>query len=302
MRKLPPLPQLRAFEAAARHLSFKKAAGELAVTPTAISHQVRMLEHFCGQTLFRRRPRPVTLTEAGAQLYPAIRDGLDAFADAVSRIKDDSEQIPLKVTATNAFASRWLVPRLPQWQEAHPGIALKVIGSDLVLDLRAGEADLAIRYAQSAPTDFVTYELFRNIYIPVCSPTLLSGGDAIRSPADLRRFVLIDNSWPTSRISNVPTWRRWLATARAKYPDVPEIAETNTLSFTEEAHAIEAAIAGQGIAICSNVVVAHELENGILVKVLDLDLPGAGLYLTHVPNHPRQQKIDAFWYWVRSVS
>src|SRR5262245_36570232 len=106
MRRLPPLIELRAFEAAARHLSFKQAAGELGVTPTAISHQIRLLEHYCGHPLFRRRPRPLTLTEAGARLFPAIRDGLDAFAAALAIIKRDGDRQPLRVTTTNAFASR----------------------------------------------------------------------------------------------------------------------------------------------------------------------------------------------------
>src|SRR6516225_8888343 len=123
MHKLPPLIELRAFDAAARHLSFRKAAAELGVTPTAISHQIRLLERYCGCALFRRRPRPISLTHAGARLFPAIRAGLEAFA------------------------SRWLVPRLPIWRKLHPDAPLEVIGTDSVLNLRAGDADVAIRYA-----------------------------------------------------------------------------------------------------------------------------------------------------------
>ena len=110
MRNLPPLAQLRAFEAAARHLSFKEAADELGVTATAISHQIRALEIYCGQSLFRRRPRPLALTEAGAKLFPIVRDGLDGFAAMVREIGANTERQPLRVTTTNAFASRWLVP------------------------------------------------------------------------------------------------------------------------------------------------------------------------------------------------
>src|SRR6476659_1306087 len=102
MQKLPPLIELRAFEAAARHLSFKKAAAELGVTPTAISHQIRLLERYCGATLFRRRPRPLSLTEAGARLFPVIRDGLDAFTSAIADLKRDGRRQPLRVTTTNA--------------------------------------------------------------------------------------------------------------------------------------------------------------------------------------------------------
>src|SRR5690242_9672467 len=105
MKKLPPMVELRAFDAAARHLSFKKAAVELGVTPTAISHQIRMLEGYCGHPLFRRRPRPLSLTEAGARLFPIIRDGLEAFATGIAAIRRDGDKQALRVTTTNAFAS-----------------------------------------------------------------------------------------------------------------------------------------------------------------------------------------------------
>ena len=113
MHPLPPLTELRAFEAVARRMSFKAAADELGVTATAISHQIRLLEQFCGQRLFRRRPRPITLTEAGLKLYPVINDGFSRFAEAITATRQQATQQPLRVTATNAFAARWLVPRLP---------------------------------------------------------------------------------------------------------------------------------------------------------------------------------------------
>jgi LysR family transcriptional regulator, glycine cleavage system transcriptional activator len=187
MLNLPPLTELRAFEAAARHLSFKTAATELGVTPTAISHQIRLLEQHCGQPLFRRRPRPMALTAAGARLFPVIRDGLARFAIAVSSVRGDKRG-PLRVTATNAFAGRWLVPRLPSWRKAHPGIALEVLGTDAVLDLGAGEADLAIRYARAPPPNLVAQHLFRDRFFAVCNPALLSKDRPICTPADLRNY------------------------------------------------------------------------------------------------------------------
>src|SRR5215471_15634994 len=126
MPKLPPLIELRAFEAAARHMSFKKAADELGVTPTAVSHQIRLLERYCGQSLFRRRPRPLILTEAGARLFPVVRDGLEAFATAIAAMKRAGRKQPLRVTTTNAFASRWLVPRLTLWRRERGMSALEV--------------------------------------------------------------------------------------------------------------------------------------------------------------------------------
>jgi DNA-binding transcriptional LysR family regulator len=149
VRRLPPLGALRAFEAAARHLSFKEAADELGLTPTAISHQVRLLEDYCGEKLFRRRPRPLALSVAGARLFPPIREGFDVFASALSSLRTEADAKPLRVTTTGAFASRWLVPRLSLWREAHAHIALSIIGVDRVVQLETDEADLAIRYARS---------------------------------------------------------------------------------------------------------------------------------------------------------
>jgi LysR family glycine cleavage system transcriptional activator len=188
MHKLPPLVELRAFDAAARHMSFKQAALELCVSPTAVSHQIRLLERYCGCALFRRRPRPLTLTDAGARLFPAVRGGLEAFAAAIAAVKRDGDLQPLRVTATNAFASRWLVPRLPAWRKLHPHVPLEVIGTDTVLDLKAGDGDVAIRYAtrREVPTDGVVDELVSDTFWPVCSPRLLPAG-ALKRPADLAR-------------------------------------------------------------------------------------------------------------------
>ena len=300
MRNLPPLAQLRAFEAAARHLSFKAAANELAVTPTAISHQIRSIEQFCGLPLFRRRPRPMALTEAGARLYPVVRDGLDAFAAAVSAIQEDSDKHPLIVTTTNAFASRWLVPRLPLWRAAHPSVRLEVIGTDIVLDLRSGECDLAIRYMETAPRDLIAHELFRDTFMPVCSPDLLPGEKPIENLDDLRRHTLIHWYW-SPLDTRPPTWRRWLELARSMNAATPEMEEIDQLTFKEEIHAIDAVIAGQGIAIFSDVLVAHELETGVLVKAVDLALPGLTYYLVYLSDHPRKAMIDDFSSWACSV-
>lgn len=160
MRKLPPLGSLRAFEAAARLMSFRKAATELGVTPTAISHQIRLLEEVCGQLLFRRRPRPLVLTGVGERQFPVICSGFDAFAAAIASASAGVGQRPLRVTSPNAFASRWLVPRLSKWREQHPNIPLEIIGTDAVLDLQAGDADVAIRYARRMPRDVPAQEIF----------------------------------------------------------------------------------------------------------------------------------------------
>jgi LysR family transcriptional regulator, glycine cleavage system transcriptional activator len=299
-RRLPPLTELRAFEAVARHSSFKKAAGELAVTPSAISHQVQLLEAYVGQPLLRRRPRPVTLTPAGARLYSVLRRGLDSIADSVEELLEaDTEQI-LTVTTTNAFASRWLVPRLPGWQRRYPGIHLQVIGTDSVMDLAYGEADLAIRYMFEAPRDLAATELVRDAFYPVCSPELLPDGRPIERLEDLANHTLIHCYWSPDD-PHAPTWSRWLATAASIARPVPKLSDIQQLTFQEELHAIDAALAKQGIIIISDVLVARELEEGRLVKAASISLPGYGFYLVHQPEHPRQRLIEVFTAWALSI-
>jgi LysR family transcriptional regulator, glycine cleavage system transcriptional activator len=278
-------------------LSFKRAAGELGVTPTAVSHQIRLLEQFCGQPLFRRQPRPLQLTAAGERLFPAIRDGLNSFAAGLSAIRGTITRSPLRVTATNAFAFRWLVPRLPNWRRAHPAITLEVIGTDTVIDLVAGDADVAIRYARRPPRNLIVHELFRDEFQLVCSPSLLTSRKTIRTPVDLLDFPLIDYFWtPSDR--KAPTWRRLEAAARTRFKRVPDLANAVVLSFREELHAIEAVLAAQGIAICSDVLVGEELNSGQLVRLFDITLPGYGFYLVYRPHHPRQRAITIFREWL----
>jgi LysR family glycine cleavage system transcriptional activator len=301
MRKLPPLRALHAFEAAARHHSFAAAARELGVTPTAISHQIRQLEEAVGIKLFQRRPRPLLLTPAGARLYPALRDGFDALAQAMALLPEQDEQAPLRVTSPSAFASKWLVPQLLQWRAQHPTIPLEIIGTDEVLDVRAGAADVAIRYARRTPSDLVAHEIFRDTYIPVCSPLLLERFGPIGRAADLLRFPLIHYDW-VNRDPQAPTWRQWLALARSVDPGFRPAEKAWDLSFSEDLHAIDAVIGGQGVAICSDVVVSNELRNGTLVQAHSLALPGYGIYLVSMPHHPRAAAIEAFKSWMRDFS
>ena len=299
MRRLPPLGTLRAFEAAARQLSFKEAANELGLTPTAISHQIRLLEQYCGQKLFRRRPRPLALSDAGARLFPTIRDGFDAFASALATFSGIAEAKPLRVTSTSAFASRWLVPRLNLWRELHPDIALSIIGVDRVVRLDSDEADIAIRYARSAPPG-ASREIFRDRFHPVCSPKLLAKGPKIRRASDVARYPLIHFDW-FAKDPTAPIWRKWFELASASDPLALQGGNI-ALSFREELHAIEAVLAGQGIALCSDIVVADDLASGTLVKPFDLALPGYGYYPLYTPNHPRRAIIEVFVGWMAIVA
>jgi LysR family glycine cleavage system transcriptional activator len=295
MKRLPPLATLRAFEAAARRLSFKEAAHELGLTPTAISHQIRLLEEHCGKKLFQRRPRPLALTDAGERLFPAIRSGFQTFAAALSSLDAKADARPLRVTTTNAFASRWLVPRLKLWRKAHEDVALSIIGADRVVRLDADEADLAIRYARSAPRG-ASREIFRDRFYPICNPKLLAGRAPIRSAGDLAGLPRIHFDW-FAKDQSAPTWARWQEMASSIDPRAHDLGGV-ALSFREELHAIDAVLAGDGIAILSDVVVADDLAAGTLVKVLDLALPGYGFYPVYSSDHPSRVVIETFVTWL----
>jgi LysR family transcriptional regulator, glycine cleavage system transcriptional activator len=300
MPRLPPLTELRAFEAAARHLSFRAAAEELGVTPTAVSHQIRLLELYCGRPLFRRRPRPLSLTNAGTQLFPVVHDGLGRCAEVLGEIRGGSSHRRLRVTSTNAFAARWLLPRLPLWREANPRIGLDVVGTDAVLDLKGGETDVAIRYARTPPSGFVLLELTRDRFHVVASPSLVGLGAKRLTPAQLASFPLIACEWPETD-HHAPTWERWEKAARSRHRAVPGLASLVTLSFREEPHAIEAVMAGQGIGICSDVIVGRELAAGTLVRLSTISLAGYAFYGIYRANHPRRALIESFLRWMRDL-
>ncbi|MBR0937415.1 LysR substrate-binding domain-containing protein [Bradyrhizobium jicamae] len=299
MKRLPPLTELRAFEAAARHLSFSRAATELGVTPTAISHQIRLLEQYCGKPLFRRRPRPMALTWSGQQLFPMVRDGFESFATALAAVRAGSASGGLRVTSTNALAARWLVPRLPLWRKEFPGIRLSIVGTDAVLDLRSGEADVAIRYARTPPSDMVWVELARDTFHVVGSRSLVGVSRKAARPSDLARFPIIECEWPPTDFG-APTWERWEEAARAKKRKVPSLATSASFSFREELHAIEAVIAGQGIAILSDILVGRELANGTLIRLSDITLPGYGFFAVYRHGHPKRAAIQTLVSWIGS--
>ena len=297
MRKLPPLNALRAFEAAARHMSFAKAAEELAVTPTAISHQIRLLEEITGQDLFRRRPRPITLTEAGERLFPVLRDGLDRFAAAVAGLRADADHSPLIVSTTTAFASRWLVPRLAKLK-TDVDLDLEIDASETPTNLRSGTVDFAIRYRRTPIPDLECHELVRDRFVPVMSPALLKSGSPVDGIGRLAEHTLIHFRWKRPDL-DPPTWERYATEARAVDPEAAKIDAAGGLRFSEEPHAIEAAVAGQGVALVSDVLVRRELASGALVQPVDFSIDGLVFYVAYLPDAPRRGAIESFLLWAR---
>ena len=298
MHRLPPLRALQAFEAAARLLSFRQAGEELSVTPTAISHQIQLLERYCGQPLFQRQPRPLHLTIAGAQLLPVVRDAFLSISDELARLTPGSRIGHLRVTTTSAFAARWLLPRLESWRAEAPGSTLDLVGTDTVLNLRTGEVDVAIRYAHHSPTDGAAVELLRDTFHVVAAPSLLQGGGGMIEPQAILDLPRVEVGWPLTDVS-APTWRHWESAARAAGHQISGTVRPPHLKFHEEHHGIEAIIAGQGLGLCSDVLVARELFDGRLLRLSDIVLPGYGFYFVYRVEHPRCGALDALLRWMQ---
>lgn len=287
MRRLPPLAALRAFEAAARHGSFKRAARELAVTPTAVSHQIRSLEEHTGVVLFERQVRKVALTREGAMLYPVLRDGFDAFEAALERVGAARGRPQVTVSATSAFTARWLVPRLAAFREQHPEVDVLLHASDDTVDLAGGAVDLAIRYGRGPYPGLTADVLFADRFAPVASPGL-----GVRAVDDLGRVALVHFQWRRAHPDN-PTWEAWFAAAGRAWTSPP-----GQLRFSDEGHAIQAAVAGQGVALLSLALVADELAAGRLVQPFGPSLPGHAYHLVASPERPLSASAQAAAHWL----
>lgn len=287
-RRSPPLATLRAFEAAGRLRSFKQAAGELAVTATAISHQIRSLELWLGCKLFERRARRVELTAAGRELLPVLRDGFDALAAAIDRVQRADRGPAVTVSTTPAFAAKWLLPRLPRLQAQHPGIDLRISATDEVVDLASGAADIAIRYGRRGRfpgLDAVL--LLADRFAAVASPNL-----KLREKRDLAGTRLIDFDWRRADPAN-PSWQMWLRRARLNHLDAAKM-----LRFNDESLAIQAAVAGQGCALLSLALVARELEQGILETPFGLSLRAPSYYVVWSKSRVLTRAAEAVKRWL----
>ncbi|MDT3671988.1 MAG: transcriptional regulator GcvA [Aromatoleum sp.] len=274
--RLPPLNALRAFEIAARHLSFKLAAEELSVTPTAISHQIRGLEEDLGVPLFRRLTRALELTPEGEAMLPKLREAMAAITASVEAVRALRPVSRLSVVAPPSFASRWLVPRLHRFSRLHPGIELHLASATKAIDAsdpgglgvdppqRGDGAQLWIRFGSGRYPGYRADWLFEPEYTAVCSPALLRAKIPLRQPSDLQRHNLIyDDTVPDSR--ERPTWVQWLEVA-----GVPAVRPEAGLHFSDSGLAIAAALDGLGVALLSKPLVAAEVAAGRLVVPFDI--------------------------------
>jgi len=265
-RRLPPLNALRAFEAAARHLSLSRAADELSVTPAAVSHQIRTLEDHLGVALFRRDGRSLLLTDAGQACLPGIREGFERLASAIDEIDSLGMVGVLTVSVAPSFAAKWLVPRLDRFQVRHPEIDVRVSASMQVTDFSRDDVDLAIRYGAGRYPDLVVEKLLEESVFPVCSPGLLKEKGPIDTPEALRSHTLLHDDSPDNDES-CPTWAMWLKAAGV------EMDASRGPRFNQSSLVIEAAALGKGVALAKATLAAADLAEGRLVKPFPVNAP-----------------------------
>lgn len=293
-RRMPPLNALRAFEAAARHLSFKEAAAELFVTPTAVSHQIRNLEELVGFKLFERTGNAIVLTRAGERFFPVLRDGFDRIAQSVADLQ--REEDVLTVSVTQAFASRVLVPRLSALRRLHPGLTLRVDATERLVDLRKAEADLCVRYGPERVRPVRSELLWRDRFIPVAAPVWLAGRELPIAAQALADAELLHYDWKNSSLQG-PTWASWMEAAGLRGFDTGRC-----IGFSEESHAIQAALDGAGVCLASDVLVASALRAGQLVQVHPLGLNGFAYHAEYVDDHPRLPLVHKIVSWLAGLA
>ncbi|MDH2402738.1 transcriptional regulator GcvA [Bradyrhizobium sp. SSUT18] len=288
--RLPSLNGLRAFEAAARHLSFTLAASELNVTQTAISHQIRRLEEELGIRLFVRQNRALALTAEARDYLPGVRAAFNDLRLATDRLLRKDDDKVLTVSTLASLAAKWLLPRLTDFQEHHPGIDVRITTSTSLVDFQRDNVDAAIRYGRGQWPGLRADWLMADELFPVCSPSLLRGGKPLRCPEDLKGYPLLHTS-----NANSDDWRLWLTAA-----GLPgDIARQPGITFDMIFMTIQAAIDGIGVAMGRTSYVQDDIAKGRLVVPFKIALPAdAGFYLVAPEGRREAPKLTAFRDWM----
>ncbi len=294
MERLPPLNGLRAFEAAARHLSFSRAAEELFVTPAAISHQIKGLEDYLGVTLFRRLPRAVMLTDAAQAILPLVSEGFDKLAQATAVLKETEATGVLTVTSAPTFAQKWLLEHLDEFAKEHPEINVRLDARLDTVDFDRDGVDIGIRLGAGHYPGLRTHQLFDEQVTPVCHPKYLEGPHALKRPEDLKHHTLLHVDWGNIN-APFPDWRMWLTSVGADR----EVDYTRGPVFTVESMAIDAAARGTGIALASTYAFRHDIESGRLVMPFDRRITSEISYWVVSPERTADNpKVKAFREWL----
>jgi LysR family glycine cleavage system transcriptional activator len=289
MVTLPSLNGLRAFEAAARHLSFTAAAEELHVTQTAISHQIRRLEEQLGRRLFERRTRSLTLTPDAEAYLPAVRAAFEDLRQATARLQRSGRDDVLTVSTTASLAAKWLITRVAAFQVAHAGIEVRITTSSQLVDFRRDQVDMAVRYGRGSWPGLQSAWLMAEDIFPVCSPALLHGEHPLRRPEDLAYHNLLHVT------SGPEDWQMWLTAA-----GLPRsLAERRGLTFDQSFMAMQAAIEGVGVALGRSRFAETDIAAGRLVAPFDVRLPtDAGYYVVAPEQTADTRKIALFRDWL----
>ena len=287
---------LRAFDAVARHLNFRAAAEELALTQSAVSRQIQALEDDVGAALFLRHTRAVELTSAGALLLGTVTRALPQIDSAVRQIRQSVGRKTVAITTFASLASMWLIPRMEKFQRDNPDIDIRIDASDNAVDLEVADIDLALRYgpASHMPPDAV--RLFGEQLSPVISPWLQKSMPRIQKPEDLAQFTLIEAGDARSTHLEWLTWRRWFDAQ-----NLPKLAPKRWLYFSYAYQMVQAALAGQGIVLARLPLVSESLAHGDLLEVLPLvriDSPMA-YWLLVGPRSRQRPEIAEFCEWLK---
>ena len=291
--RLPPLNALRAFTVAARHLSFVKAADELAVTPAAVGQQVRLLEDHLGHPLFRRGGRQMSLSDEGQALVPGLEDAFDRLAAALEPPTEAARHGVLTVSVAPSFAAKWLVPRLDAFRTQEPDIDVRVSAIMQLADFDDDDVDCAIRYGGGVYPGLDVARLLSESVIPVCSPALLDGEAPIETPHDLTRHTLIHDD-SADRDASCPDWRMWLRAA-----GVDGVDAGRGPHFDQSSLVLEAAISGRGVALAKARLAEADLRAGRLVRLFDLSQPVRFAYYFVAPRaRLRLARVAAFRAWL----
>lgn len=296
-RKAAPLPSLdlfKGFEAAARHLSFTRAAEELFLTQSAVSRQILALESRLGVALFVRRNRGLALTEAGEQLQRAVDTALRTLRQAVERVAPAGAPRMVSVSASLSFCSLWLIPRLSGLRRLHPEIDVRIAANNQMLDIDRERIDVAIRYCTARMAPAGSQRLFGEEILPVCSPALLAvRGRPLQSPQDLRHHVLLhfdDAERPLPWL----TWNVWLETA-----GLADLRPAGSLRFSHYDQVIRAAVEGQGVALGRRPLVRNLLADGTLVAPLGLGAATDRAYfIVRTAATAERTEVDDFLAWL----
>jgi LysR family glycine cleavage system transcriptional activator len=291
--RLPPLNALRVFEAVGRHLSMRAAADELAVTPAAVSHQIKVLEDFFGTALFHRSVRSIRLSEQGAALLPYLTDGLALWREGCRSLAVVEADAPLIISSAPVFAAKWLVRQLGDFNERHPEIKVRLDGTLALVDFVRDGVDAAVRFGTGPYPGLHADALVNEDVTPVCSPLLLEGKHPLLQPQDLAFHTLIHVDWFAAP-GTQPDWAMWLQTA-----GVDNVDASKGPVVTSDSLAVAAAIDAAGVALVSEFLVRRDLDHGRLVKPFDLVLPSNHWYwFVCPPENLQRPKVAAFRDWL----